>query len=183
MALLTGAPTRWLVILLGVMLPGRALAQAVERPEYEVKSAYLVNFLLYATWPPDALAPDDALRLCILGENPLGDFLDEATTGRSIQGHAIRVIQVDRVVEADRCHAAFIAARNRIPAAVWLERLRGRAVLSIGEGEEFRRAGGMITLTVEDQTVRFEVNLRALRDVGLDLSSRVLRLARNREGG
>lgn len=182
MALLSGTRTRWLALLLGLILPGRALAQSAERPEYQVKSAYLVNFLLYATWPPETLAPEDELRLCILGDNPLGDFLDEVTRGRNVQGHAIRVIQVDRVVEADRCHAAFIAARNRIPAAVWLDRLKGRAVLSIGEGEEFRRAEGMITLTVEEHTVRFEVNLRALREAGLDLSSRVLRLARNREG-
>jgi hypothetical protein len=181
-ALLSGARARWLVLLLGVIVPGRALAQVAERPEYQVKSAYLVNFLLYATWPPDALEPDDPLRLCILGDDPLGDFLGEVIAGRSVQGHAIRIIQVDRVVEADGCHAAFIAARNRIPAAVWLERLEGRAVLTVGEGDEFRRAGGMITLTVEEQTVRFDVNLRALRDVGLDLSSRVLRLARNQGG-
>lgn len=165
-----------------MVLPGRALAQSSERPEYEVKSAYLVNFLLYATWPADVLAPADEVRLCILGDNPLGDFIEELARGRSVQGHAIQVIQVDRVVEADRCHAAFIASRNRIPPGVWLERLRGRPVLSIGEGDEFRRAGGMITLTLEEQTVRFDVNLRALRDAGLDLSSRVLRLAKNREG-
>jgi hypothetical protein len=159
-----------------------AFAQAPDRPEYDVKSAYLVNFLLYATWPGDALAADDPLRLCVLGDNPLGDFLDRAIAGRQVQGHAIRIIQVDRIVEADRCHAAFIAERNRIPAAVWLERLKGRPVLSIGEGDGFREAGGMITLFVEARTVRFEVNRRALLDAGLDLSSRVLRLARNREG-
>jgi hypothetical protein len=165
-----------------MVVPGSALAQAVDRPEYEVKSAYVVNFLVYATWPANALAPDDPLRLCVLGDNPLGDFLEEATRGRTVQGHGIRIIQVDRVVEADRCHAAFVAERNRIAPGVWLERLKGRPVLSIGEGEQFRRAGGMITLTVEARTVRFDVNRPALLDVGLDLSSRVLRLARSLEG-
>ena len=168
-------------MLLGAFLPGRALAQA-ERPEYDVKSAYIVNLLAYAAWPQGALAPEGPLRLCILGENPLGDFLERAASGRMIQGHPVRLIPVDRVVEADRCHAAFIAERNRIDAEVWLERLQGKPVLTIGEGERFLGAGGMIALVVETRTVRFEVNRAALLAVGLDLSSRVLRLARNGGG-
>lgn len=183
MALLSRPRARGLLLLLGTVLPGSALAQVAERPEYEVKSAYVVNFLQYTSWPASALDAGDPLRLCVLGDDPLGEFLEDAARGRSVQGHPIRIIQVDRVVEADRCHAAFVAERNRIPAAVWLERLKGRPVLSIGEGERFRDAGGMITLTVEARTVRFEVNRPALLDVGLDLSSRVLRLARTREGG
>ena len=181
MALLSLCRRALPVILLGAFLPGRALAQA-ERPEYEVKSAYILNFLAYATWPRDALAPDAPLRLCILGENPLGDLLERATTGRTVQGHSVRIVPVDRVVEADRCHAAFIAERNRIGAEVWLERLQGKPVLTIGEGERFIGAGGMIALVVDTRTVRFEVNRAALLQAGLDLSSRVLRLARNGGG-
>jgi len=84
---------------------------------------------------------------------------------------------VDRVVEADRCHAGFIAERNRIPAEVWLERLEGKPVLTVGEGEAFLDAGGMISLVLDDQAVRFQASPRALRAARLDLSSRVLRLA------
>jgi hypothetical protein len=164
------------------MLPGRSFAQAAsDRPEYEVKSAYLLNFLLYTTWPAAVLGEGDPLVVCVLGDDPFGEFLSRALEGRRAQGHPIRMAQVDRVVEADRCHAAFIAERNRIPAAVWLERLEGRPVLTVGEGERFLRAGGMISLVLDDQAVRFQASPGALRAAGLDLSSRVLRLAQRIE--
>ena len=41
-----------------------------------------------------------------------------------------------------------LAERNRIDAEVWLERLQGKPVLTIGEGERFLGAGGMIALVV-----------------------------------
>ncbi len=167
-----------LLILAGLVLPGRSFAQAVSnRPEYEVKSAYLLNFLLYTTWPATVLGEGDPLVVCVLGDDPFGDFLSRALEGRRAQGHPVRMAQVDRVVEADRCHAAFIAERNRIPAAVWLERLEGKPVLTIGEGEGFLDAGGMISLVLDDQAIRFQASPRALRAARLDLSSRVLRLA------
>lgn len=167
-----------LLILAGLVLPGRSFAQAVSsRPEYEVKSAYLLNFLLYTTWPDAVLGDGDPLVVCILGDDPFGEFLARALEGRRAQGHPIRMLQVDRVVEADRCHAGFIAERNRIPAEVWLERLEGKSVLTIGEGEAFLDAGGMISLVLDDQAVRFQASPRALRAARLDLSSRVLRLA------
>ena len=169
-----------LLLTAGLLFPGRLLAQApANRPEYEVKSAYLLNFLLYTTWPASILGEGDPLVVCVFGDDPFGEFLAQAVAGRRAQGHPIRLAQVDRVVEADRCHAGFIAERNRIPAPVWLERLEGRPVLTVGEGEEFMRAGGMISLVRDEQIVRFDANPRTLRAAGLDLSSRVLRLARN----
>jgi hypothetical protein len=172
-------PPRHLLLAAGLILPGRVLAQApVNRPEYEVKSVYLLNFLLYTTWPASVLGDGDPLVVCVFGDDPFGDFLSRAIEGRRAQGHPIRLAQVDRVVEADRCHAGFIAERNRIPAPVWLERLEGRPVLTVGEGDEFMRAGGMISLVRDEQIVRFDANPRTLRAAGLDLSSRVLRLAR-----
>lgn len=174
------APSAHLLLVAGLAFPGRALAQApANRPEYEVKSVYLFNFLLYTTWPASALGDGDPLVVCVLGDDPFGEFLARAVEGRRAQGHPIRLAQVDRVVEADRCHAGFIAERNRIPAAVWLERLEGRPVLTVGEGEEFLRAGGMISLVRDEQIVRFDASPASLRAAGLDLSSRVLRLARD----
>ena len=169
-----------LLLAAGLVLPGRLLAQApVNRPEYEVKSVYLLNFLLYTSWPASVLGEGDPLVVCVFGDDPFGEFLSQAVEGRRAQGHPIRLAQVDRVVEADRCHAGFIAERNRIPAPVWLERLEGLPVLTVGEGDEFMRAGGMLALVREEQNVRFDANPRRLRAARLEMSSRVLRLARN----
>ena len=172
---------RGLAILIGGLLLSTGRAAAQERadiPEYEVKSAYLFNFLQYTSWPPDALDAAGDLTLCILGDDPMGDLLPRAIGRRRIDGHTIRIVSVSRPVEAGRCHAAFIAGRNATSSATWLGSLRGKPVLTVGEGPEFAAEGGMIALVLETGTVRFEVNARALRQANLQLSSRVMRLAR-----
>ncbi|HEX6643325.1 MAG TPA: YfiR family protein [Gemmatimonadales bacterium] len=176
MALLSLRRCAPLLLLLACLLPGRGNAQA---SEYDVKAAYLLNFLQYTTWPPAALGEDDPIVLCVLGTDPMGDRLLNATVGRRAQGRRVELLTLERAVEVNRCHAGFIAQQNRVPAAIWLDRLEGLPVLTIGEGPSFTREGGMIALVLDGGTVRFEVNRDALREAGLDLSSRVLRLARS----
>ena len=61
--------------------------------------------------------------------------------------------------------------------ATWLAALRGTSTLTVGEGTDFLRRGGMIAFVIVDQTVRFLIDDRAARGSGLRISSRVLALA------
>jgi hypothetical protein len=56
--------------------------------------------------------------------------------------------------------------------------LKGLPVLTIGETPGFARRGCIINLIVEDNKVRFEVNLDAAKQADLNVSSRLLALAR-----
>lgn len=156
-------------------LPASA-QQSVDRPEYEVKAAYLFNFLQYVEWPPTSLGGDSPVILCVFGDDPLGDVLRRVIGGRRAGGRAVRVEQIDRPLEADRCHAGFIAASNGPPEG-WLRRLRTKPILTVGEGTGFAAAGGMIAFVVVEETIRFEINVAAVRAGRLQLSSRVVRLA------
>jgi hypothetical protein len=51
-------------------------------------------------------------------------------------------------------------------------------VLTVGDVPGFLAAGGMIELVIENDAVRFDVNLRALRDRNIRLPAQVLKLAR-----
>jgi YfiR/HmsC-like len=52
-------------------------------------------------------------------------------------------------------------------------------VLTVGEGDDFLTAGGMIGFLLEDNKVRFDINLVAARSAGLAIGSRLLILAQN----
>jgi hypothetical protein len=54
-------------------------------------------------------------------------------------------------------------------------------VLTVGEGTQFTRRGGMIGFTLMDNKVRFAVNLAAVDAAKLALSAQLLRLAVNVE--
>jgi preprotein translocase subunit Sec61beta len=55
-------------------------------------------------------------------------------------------------------------------------------VLTVGESEAFARQGGMIRFFEEDNRLRFEINPTAAEKVGLRISSKLLKLARIRQG-
>lgn len=54
----------------------------------------------------------------------------------------------------------------------------GAAALTVGDVPGFLAAGGMIELVIENDAVRFDVNLRALRARSIRLPAQVLKLAR-----
>jgi len=51
-------------------------------------------------------------------------------------------------------------------------------ILTVGETPGFAERGGVIRLVLEDNKVRFEVNVDAAHQAGLTISSRLLTLAR-----
>jgi hypothetical protein len=55
--------------------------------------------------------------------------------------------------------------------------LGGRGILTIGETEDFTRAGGVIAMRVEESKVRFDIDVDAGQRAGLRVSSRLLKLA------
>jgi len=89
-------------------------ARAQEPPlEYQVKAAYLYNFVKFVEWP--AGAADGTLTICTAGRNPFGSALDDIVRGESIDGRAIAA----RVVAAPQagCHVLFVPRDAPRPAA------------------------------------------------------------------
>jgi hypothetical protein len=59
-----------------------------------------------------------------------------------------------------------------------LDRLRDLPLLTVGENDDFLRLGGMINFVLEQDRVRFEINLEAAEQHHLKLSSKLLAVAR-----
>jgi hypothetical protein len=140
--------------------------------EYQVKAAFLKNFVKYVEWPP----PSAALTLCILGDDPFKEALagtDDVGGGRKL---AYRRIATAR--EAGGCQAVFVPFSQRDALPEILAALEGKPVLTVGDGEGMAAAGLMLSFLIEDQKVRFEANLAPARRAGLSISSRLLSLAR-----
>lgn len=174
-----GTWLRCTLVLLCVTAPRwRAHAQATPSDlEYRVKAAYLLNFARYAEWPPAAFAGGDtALNVCVVGRDPFGPVLDETLRGRRLSGRPLRVVRRARPTGVS-CHLAFLGAETRPVLESWLAALATEPTLTVGEGDGFAGAGGMIGFVIVDETVRFEINTEAVLAGGLRLSSRLLSLA------
>jgi hypothetical protein len=141
-----------------------------------VKAAYLAQFGRYVEGLPEEEKARPFL-ICVLGEDPFGAALDQVAADKVISGRQLAVRRIVSVGESRDCRILFVSRSedDRLPAI--LKALEGRMVLTVGEGAQFTRRGGMIGFTSEDKKVRFVVNLTAAGAARLTLSSQLLRVA------
>ncbi len=157
----------------------RVSAQANSPSEYQVKAAFLFHFAQFVDWPPGAFKEADSpLTYCTVGEDPFHGALDASLNGKTIGSRSARVQHFKRVAEIQGCQVLFIGAleRKSIPAA--LAGLRESPILTVGETENFAREGGIIGFFLEDNKVRFDINLVAAQRAKLQISARLLTLAK-----
>jgi hypothetical protein len=141
--------------------------------EYQVKAAFLLNFARFVEWPPSALANDAPFNVCILGGDPFGPAIDQIVEGESVNGHKITVTRIREVQQAS-CQVLYTAGSPAGNSAA-------PGVLTVGEGDEFIRRGGIIAFVIDSRRVRFDINLKAAASAGLKLSSKLLAVARSIE--
>jgi hypothetical protein len=156
-----------------------ASAQSARAPEYEVKAAFLYNFAKFVEWPANAFAHASApLRICVLGRDPFGRSLTSITQGKSISGRPLVSKQVQAPAETRSCHILFLSRSDSESLKQTLDAIGDLPVLTVGESDDFLKLGGMINFVLEEDRVRFEINLRASESHRLKLSSKLLAVAR-----
>ena len=143
----------------------------------KVKAAFLYNFAKFAQWPAESLPPGERLQLCVVGDDAVADALEQTIKGRAIEGHelSVRVVGTDAVLRS--CHLVYVDGRDARRSSQALEALRGAAVLSVGDGDKFAELGGVAQLVLEQDRMRFSVNVTAVERARLRLSSKLLSLA------
>jgi hypothetical protein len=154
------------------------------RQEYNVKAAFLYSFGRYVEWPAGALGPAGApFTIGVLGGDPFHGALDEIARTRKLQGRPLAVRYFASWADYRPCQVLFIAGNvplEQQEAAV--RKLRGAAVLLVGETEGFAARGGGVNFYREQQNVRFEINVEALRGQRLQINAKLLSLARPVKG-
>jgi hypothetical protein len=164
----------FLMAMSAALLPNADAGQRL-RGEYEVKAAFIYNFLKFIEWPlPSASAED--FRICLTGAVPVSaafEALDRQYTG----GKRLAVHRPDTAAQMRACHVLFIASSegHRLPAI--LETLSGANTLTIGDTEGFGRKGVIINFYIMDKKVGFEINADAARRAGLKISAKLMKIA------
>jgi hypothetical protein len=160
-----------------LLTPMTAVAQDVTEPA--LKAAFIYNFAKFTEWPADAMAPGAPLVLCVLGDAAIGGALERAVKGRTLGGHSIAVSQVaPHGWPLEGCHIAYVSGVTATQAAEVVAGLRDTPVLTISDLEGFTRLGGMAQFFFEHGRLRFDVQLASAKRARLQISSRLLVLAR-----
>ena len=157
------------------------LAQPQPPPLFgqEIKASFIYTVAKFVDWPETAFgAPDAPMVMAILGDEMIGDALERVVAGKSVKGHPVAVLRAASLDDLPGCHVLIVGRSEKAPLADILERLRGSSVLTVSESNRFARDGGVMKLLLDQNMVRFEVNVDAAARSRLEISSKILRLGK-----
>ncbi len=145
------------------------VSDSSDSSEYLIKAGFIYNFAKFVDWPATAFAqPDSPIVIGILGTDPFGNLIDRIVENKKIgaRGFVVKRLKWGTdFKELKECKILFVSASD-LP------------ILTVGETPGFAERGGVIRFVLEDNRVRFEINVEAAHQADLTISSRLLTLAR-----
>lgn len=168
-----------------------AWADSTQSREYQVKAAFLYNFIKFVDWPEENLADsNEPITIGIIGKEPFGDAF-EPIKDKLIKGKKAIVKRFKGLeelkksaeehpqIEAIRqCHLLFICHSEKEKLEEIINCVQDHSVLTVGDMKGFLKSGGIINFIMEGKKIRFEINVTAAKRAKLKIRSQLLRLAK-----
>ena len=176
-----------LIVVIGMTLNWTSTADAQagdvsESSEYLIKAGFIYNFAKFVEWPANAFAqPDSPIVIGVLGTDPFGNTLDRIVEDKKVgtRGFVVRRYKWSKELkDVKECKILFVSASEHTHIDEIVESVKGLPILTVGETPGFAERGGVIRFTLEGNRVRFEVNVDAAHQAELNISSRLLTLAK-----
>ncbi|MES2626928.1 MAG: YfiR family protein [Pseudomonadota bacterium] len=153
-----------------------------ELSEYDLKTAFLYQFTLYVEWPADQLGPaNQPLVFGVVGANEIANNLKQLTTD-NVQGHPIEVRELEPGADVSGLHVLFVAQSQQAQSAAMLQAAAADSILAVTENGSGLLPNSVINFALVDGKVRFDVSLTNAQAADLEISSRLLQIARSVAG-
>lgn len=146
--------------------------------EYQLKARYLSILPDYVTWPEGQGRGKRPLVIGVIGDSLFEDYLNDLFAPGKPHSRSGRVVYLQNRQALETCDVLFICESESEWLYEILKRVKGRSILTIGDSPDFARRGVMINLVMERDRITLEVNLLAVRNSNLEISSHVLKNAK-----
>lgn len=147
----------------------------------EVKAAYIYNLIHFVQWPTKDHAE---WKICLPPKNPLFASLSKLE-GKKVADRVIRIHQTADPEQWQECHLLYLPADAGPAQKEQLLSLQKRPVLTITDGEGERVPRTIMFFYKDDEHIRMGIHYPRLKDSGIGISSRLLKIlkVRNLQGG
>jgi hypothetical protein len=152
----------------------------VDPSQAEIKAAFLLNFARFAQWSANSISEAPTLLIfCFDGAEDVRTAFQSVAGEKDIEGRKITIRKISLPVDARTCDVVFASDSKRDREIKLLKTAQDAGALTVGDGPEFLSCAGMIQLVVDDNRMRFDINMTAVTRANIKLSSKLLALARH----
>lgn len=170
-----------LIICTGLWVNSAALHAGIAHYQTEderlFKAAFIYNFAKFTSWPESVSKQNSNLVLCISGKNELTKKLQQLD-GKAVKGQQVSIQQLQNIKSVAHCHMLYIATTEKNHYKKILAAVQGKPILTISDLTGFVQSGGIIQFYREKGKTRLIINLDIALATGLEISSRLLILAK-----
>jgi hypothetical protein len=157
--------------------------------EYQVKAAFLYNFIKFVDWPEETSDTNKPIIIGIIGKDSFGDAF-EPIKDKPVKDRKVIIKRFEGLSQMDKsgkhpqteaireCDLLFICSSEKGKLKETLDLLKDRSVLTIADMPGFLEAGGIVNFVIEENKVGFEINVAAAENAKLKIRSQLLRLAK-----
>jgi hypothetical protein len=157
--------------------------------EYQVKAAFLYNFIQFVDWPEEKLTDSNKpIIIGIIGNDPFGNAF-EPIKDKKVKNRAVVIKRFEsfeklknlpeqEIETLKKCHLLFICSSEQKTLKEIIDTVKDHSVLTVGEMEGFLEAGGIINWFVEEKKIRFDINAVSAEQAKIEIRSNLLRLAK-----
>lgn len=149
----------------------------LEFPEAKIKIAYLINFMRFVEWPEESSLNK---QICIIGYKREYHDVIKTLSNQSVGNNDFVIKEYsdkEELQDLRSCRIIFITSNANHRQKIVAHTIRGENILTVGESDGFAQHGGMINFIDRNHTIRFEINLDAINETDLIVTSKILRIA------
>ncbi|MBQ0725020.1 MAG: YfiR family protein [Cycloclasticus sp.] len=160
-----------LILTLFLLVPWLAFAEPNKGIRLKVALSY--NLAKFTHWP-DSLV-NEAFTFCYFDSSYTDVF--SQLKGKAIAKKKIKTRKLDYSEEVSTCQVLYLSKTDQPALVSTLLAAQNLPTLTLSDSPGFLSLGGMIEFVVVKNKMRFKVNNTRIKQVDLNLSSKVLKLA------
>jgi hypothetical protein len=143
--------------------------------EYNLKATFIYHFTKYIKWTDSDSTKD--FKIAILGDSDIITPLKKIANMRTVNNRKILIKHFNNIQDIDTCQILFISASKKNELQVILKKAEHKNILTISDSKGFAHKGVAINFVISEGKIKFEINNRALKRTGLQVSSQLQKLA------
>lgn len=162
-------------------IPIRGLASDRSFDEYQLKAVFLYRLALFVTWPDNTFtSASQPFTIGIIGTDPFCSQIDQVVKNEKVGSRTIRVYRYDSIQEIVQtpCQVLFLSRDYQRNWSQLRQFLHKYPTLTVSDMMEFGQKGGMATIRTQGNRMKIEINSEEARKAGLNISSKLLKIAR-----